>query len=119
MELTGKILKIEELQQVSDNFKKQEVILFIENERNIEWSDKVKIEFQQKQTDLVADLNKDDEVTISINIRGREWTKDDKTMYFNTIVGWRVEKLESATAEMPEFNAADMPPAPEDDTLPF
>ncbi len=53
-----------------------------------------------------------DVVTISINIRGREWTKDDKTVYFNTITGWKVEKLQEAA--IPE-----MPPVVDDDRLPF
>jgi hypothetical protein len=47
-------------------------------------------------------------VKIDINLRGREWTNPQgETVYFNTIQGWRIGKLQ---AEAP--SAAQMPPMP-------
>ena len=47
-----------------------------------------------------------DTVKISINLRGREWTNPQgETKYFNSIQGWRIEKLETGAPE-------GMPPVP-------
>ena len=37
-----------------------------------------------------------DFVDVSINLRGREWIKDGKEMFFNTLQAWRIQKLEGA-----------------------
>jgi hypothetical protein len=47
-------------------------------------------------------------VKIDINLRGREWTNPQgETVYFNTIQGWRIGKLQAEA-----HSAAQMPPMP-------
>ena len=47
---------------------------------------------------------------MSINIRGREWVSPQgETKYFNSIQGWRIEKLQAAA---PTAAAPQMPPVP-------
>jgi hypothetical protein len=45
-------------------------------------------------------------VKVSINLRGREWVNQKESVYFNTIQGWRIEKVESVnTNDLPAAEA--------------
>ena len=68
----------------------------------------IKDQFTQDKTDLLNQYNVGEQVKVSINIRGREWVSPQgETKYFNSIQGWRIEKMQ---AEAP--SAAQMPPMP-------
>jgi len=65
------------------------------------------IEFVQDKTDLLNNYNVGQNVKVSINLRGREWTNPQgEVKYFNSIQGWRIENLQAAQGD----NAA--PPVP-------
>ena len=62
------------------------------------------IEFVQDKTDLLNTYQVGQQVKVSINLRGREWTNPQgEVKYFNSIQGWRIEALqqEAATDNMP------------------
>jgi len=87
MELTGTIKKLFDVQQVSPTFRKREVV--IETDEN--YPQVVMCEFTQDRADIPARYREGDKVTVSINIRGREWTnRDGETKYFVSIQGWRM-----------------------------
>jgi translation initiation factor IF-3 len=123
MELKGTIKHIFDTQTVGNNgFKKREMIL-VTDER---YPQVIKIEFVQEKTALLDQFKEGDDVTVSINIRGREWVNPEgKTLYFTSIQGWRIVKSEAETPDddfppplPPE--ADEFPPPPdEDDDLPF
>ncbi|MCZ4694202.1 DUF3127 domain-containing protein [Ancylomarina euxinus] len=119
-EINGKVILKEDTQQVSDRFKKREFVIEVENERNSEWNDFIKFQLTQDRCDLLETVSVNENIKVSFNIKGRKWEKDGKVNYFSNLEAWRIEKMQAAAAaEMPEFNAADMPPAPEEDDLPF
>jgi len=119
-EINGKIILKEDTQQISDRFKKREFVIEVENERNSDWNDFIKFQLTQDRCDLLETVSVDENIKVSFNIKGRKWEKDGKVNYFSNLEAWRIEKMQAAAAaEMPEFNAADMPPAPEEDDLPF
>lgn len=68
-----------------------------------------------------------DAVKVSINLRGREWVNPQgETRYFNSIQGWRIERLAAETpGQAPAMPAAEtFAPATnvnddEPDDLPF
>lgn len=96
MELQGTVKKVTDLQTFSSGFQKRELILMTEEQ----YPQPISIEFLQDKADLAAKFAEGERVKVSINIRGREWTSPDNVVkYFNSIVGWRIEKLENATAE--------------------
>jgi hypothetical protein len=65
------------------------------------------IEFVQDKSDLLNTVAVGENVKVSINLGGREWVNPQgETKYFNSIKGWRIEKLQS------EAPAAGMPPMP-------
>ena len=119
-EINGKIILKEDTQQISDRFKKREFVIEVENERNSDWNDFIKFQLTQDRCDLLETVSVNENIKVSFNIKGRKWEKDGKVNYFSNLEAWRIEKMQAAAAaEMPEFNASDAPPAPEDDDLPF
>nr|WP_320117087.1 DUF3127 domain-containing protein [uncultured Marinifilum sp.] len=121
-EINGKVIAKDETQQISDRFKKREFVIEVENERNSDWNDFIKFQLTQDRCDLLETVSLYEEVKVSFNIRGRKWEKDGKTNYFSNLEAWRIEKIQnggSPVPEMPEFKAEDVPPAQEEDDLPF
>ena len=104
MEVSGKVKVINAEQQVSASFKKRELVVTTDEQ----YPQHIMIEFTQDKCDLLNNYNAGDAVKVSINLRGREWVNPQgETKYFNSIQGWRIEKLQ---AEAPV--SAQMPPVP-------
>lgn len=99
MEVTGKIKKIEETKTFgASGFRKRELVLTT----NEQYPQMLLIEFVQDKCDLLNNFNVDQDVKISINLRGREWINPEgKAVYFNSIQGWRIENSQSESAEIP------------------
>ena len=103
MELTGTIRKIEDTQTFKSDFKKRNLILTTDDK----YPQHVAIEFLQDKTSILDNYNTGDQVKIAINIRGKEWINPEGvTKYFNSIVGWRIEKLNDTQGS----NLETMPP---------
>ncbi|MVO10762.1 DUF3127 domain-containing protein [Flavobacterium sp. TP390] len=125
MEVTGRVKVINPVQQVSATFKKRELVVTTEEQ----YPQHIMIEFTQDKTDLLNNYTPGEQVKVSINLRGREWVNPQgETKYFNSIQGWRIEKLQAeapVTGQMPPMPAADaFEPATnfneeEHDDLPF
>lgn len=86
MELSGKLVKIGNDIPVNDTFKKRECVLLTDDQ----YPQTILIEFTQNNCDKLDVFKVNDEVTIQINIRGREYTRDNETRYFNSIQGWAI-----------------------------
>ncbi|WP_118193600.1 DUF3127 domain-containing protein [Albibacterium indicum] len=97
MEITGKVHEIGQVQQVTDTFKKRDLVVqYAENPQFVEY---IKFEATQDRVNLFDNLNLGDEVTVSFNLRGRPWTnKEGVTTYFNSLVAWRVNKVNTDTS---------------------
>lgn len=122
MELKGKVHEIGALQQVSETFKKRDLI--IEYAENPTYPEYIRFEALQDKTALFDSLKTGDEVEVSFNLRGRPWTdKTGKVSYFNSLVVWRINALSNTPAAQstPQYAPpADLNSAPgEDDDLPF
>ena len=79
-----------------------------------------------EKTELLDKYEIDDNIKIGINIRGREWINPEgQTKYFNSIQGWRIEKIEIPDIEnKPESFIINNESPPQDvneeeDDLPF
>jgi translation initiation factor IF-3 len=105
MEVSGKVKVINAEQQVSATFKKRELVVTTDEQ----YPQHIMIEFTQDKCDLLNNYTQGEAVKVSINLRGREWVNPQgETKYFNSIQGWRIEKLQ---AEAPAA-AQQMPPMP-------
>ena len=113
MELQGKIKVLNETKTFGDKgFHKREVVITTDEQ----YPQTILIEFVQDKCDLLNEFSVGQDVKVGINIRGREWINTQgETKSFNTIQGWRIEKVEgSAQPFEPAPNLND-----EDDDLPF
>ena len=119
MELIGKIYQIGETQTFGESFNKREFIIYVENERNIDWSDYIKLELTQDKCDLLNSFSIGDMVKCEFNLRGRLWTnKENKELCFNTIQAWRLDKVNSNNEH--GQHASEPPQMPDDgNDLPF
>ncbi|OCB76888.1 DUF3127 domain-containing protein [Flavobacterium crassostreae] len=123
MEVTGKIKVVNPEQQISASFKKRELVVTTEEQ----YPQHIMIEFTQDKCDLLNNYTIGEPVKVSINLRGREWVNPQgETKYFNSIQGWRIEKLvnEQPTPQAPMPAAPTFAPATnlnedEPDDLPF
>jgi Domain of unknown function (DUF3127) len=123
MDIKGKVHEISPVIEVSEKFKKRELI--VEYAENPTYPEFVKFEAVQDKVNMFDNIKVGDQVELFFNLRGRPWTdKAGKTSYFNTLVVWRINVLggaETATpASTPEYAApVDITSTPDDDDLPF
>lgn len=106
MEVTGRIKVINPTQEVSASFKKRELVVTTDEQ----YPQTIMIEFTQAKVDDLNNFQAGEQVKVSINLRGREWVNPQgETKYFNTIQGWRIERLQQeapAGQPMPAMPAA-------------
>ena len=113
MEVTGKIKVIGDVQEISTSYKKRELVITTEEQ----YPQFINIEFGQDKCDLLNNLSVGQEVKVHINLGGREWVNPaGETKYFNSVKGWRIEKLSDANNI--EVNSPQVVNPIEDD-LPF
>ena len=88
MQLTGKIKTIGDLQTFPTGFQKRDMVITTEEQ----YPQPILIEFLSEKSDLPEPYKPGDSVTVSINLRGREWqSPQGETRYFNSIVGWKIQ----------------------------
>tara|TARA_A200000113_G_scaffold211624_1_gene212457 strand:- start:43 stop:414 length:372 start_codon:yes stop_codon:yes gene_type:complete len=123
MEISGKIKWIDEVRTYGSNgFRKKELVITTQEQ----YPQNILIEFTQEKCELLDKYEIDDNIKIGINIRGREWINPEgQTKYFNSIQGWRIEKIEIPDIEnKPESFIINNESPPQDvneeeDDLPF
>lgn len=120
MEITGKVKKIFDT-QIKGSFSFREIVITTDDQ----YPQNIIIQFIQDKVELLDLYKIGDELKISINIRGREWINPQgETKYFNTIVGWRIERLHihlknSDTVNFIPSSSSFNVSNDEDDDLPF
>jgi hypothetical protein len=93
LQIFGKIHKKYDTQKVSENFSKREFVVKTDEQ----YPQHILVELHQDNTDLLDNYEVGQNVTVSINLRGRSWTNptDQKEKYFNTIIAWRIERSQA------------------------
>ncbi|KQC34004.1 hypothetical protein AAU57_12180 [Nonlabens sp. YIK11] len=122
MEVQGTIKVLGETKSYGSNgFQKREVVVTTDEQ----YPQPLMIEFVQDKCALLDSYNVGDSVKIGINLRGREWdSPQGETKYFNSIGGWRIEKVAAGTAPanvppFEEYEPIENAPDEDDDSLPF
>ena len=122
-EVTGKLIYKEATQKISDRFQKREFVIEVENEKNPQWNDFVKVQLIQDRCDLLETIQVNENSKVYFNLRGLKWENNGQVSYFTNLEGWRIEKVQAEApmmgAPVPEYKVEDIPPMPEADDLPF
>ena len=91
LKFQGKIKVINETQVISEKFKKRE---FVVTDTSSMYPQDVMFQSVQDKCDMLNGYSVEDQVEVSFNLRGREWTSPDGVVkYFNTLDAWRIEKM--------------------------
>ena len=89
MEILGKIKVIGEVETFGADFTKRDLVVTT----NEQYPQHLKLEFVKDKCSLLNSYKVGDEVKVGINLRGREWINPEGvSKYFNSIVGWRIDK---------------------------
>jgi len=124
MEIEGKVKLIGETQSFGTNgFRKRELVITTDEQ----YPQHIMVEFVQDKCDLLNTYGVGQDVKVSINLRGREWTNPQgQVKYFNSIQGWRIENVSQSQPEgmppvppMEAFEPADNLNEEDHDDLPF
>ena len=115
-ELTGKIKLIQEAKTFDSGFTKREMVVVVEDGK---YPQEINIEFVQDKVGLLENLQPGQEVTVSFDIRGREYNG----RYFNNLQGWKITVQDGGdfgAGGGQAHSSSDFPPAGiDDEDIPF
>jgi hypothetical protein len=99
-EITGKVVDILPVNQVSDKFKKREfVVEKKETGGAAVFIDYIKFQLIQDKCDLINESFLNEEVKVSFNLKGNKWERDGKVNYFTNLDAWKIERLSPSTRD--------------------
>lgn len=126
--LTGTVKVLNPTVQVSEKFSKRE---FVVTESSSMYPQDILFQLTQDKCSLLDGFSVNEQVEVSFNLRGREWTSPQgEVKYFNSLDAWRIDKA-GAGSGIPSSGPSAMNLAPvtaasaemtvekEDDDLPF
>ena len=104
-ELTGNLIEIFPAQTFSKGFKKREFVIEIGDK----YPKKIIFQLMQEKCNIIDSFSIGDEVCVSFNISGRDWTdRTGATKYFNSLEVWKIvgtgNRAAVETAD-PEFDS--------------
>lgn len=103
MEITGTIRTILKTQTFANDFKKRGLVITTDEQ----YPQHIIIEFLKDKTTLLDNYKVGDAVIVATNLQGREYVSPQgEVKYFNTIVGWKINKDKSN----PVYNEEVLPP---------
>ena len=90
MKVTGVIKVLKDTNQVSEKYSKRELVVTT----NDQHPQDISIEFSQDKCSLLDSFEIGQNVDVSINFKGREWTSPQgEVKYFNTVQGWNISLI--------------------------
>lgn len=116
--LKGELKVINDVQQISDSFKKRE---FVVVDASGQYAQTILFQAVQDRCELLDSFKVGDNVEVTFFLRGREWTnpKDGSIRFFNSLDAWKVAPLGAGTDKPASADNAETFVAEGDDDLPF
>jgi hypothetical protein len=92
-EITGRVIDVFPVNQVSDKFKKREFVIEKKDTGGAAvFIDYIKFQLVQDKCDLINESFLNEEVKIWFNLKGNKWERDGKVNYFTNLDAWKIEK---------------------------
>jgi hypothetical protein len=92
-EITGKIIEVSPVNQVSDKFRKREFVIEKKDTGGSAlFIDYIKFQLTQDKCDLINESYLNEEVRIWFNLRGNKWEREGKVSYFTNLDAWKIER---------------------------
>lgn len=104
MQISGRLKEIDVTKSFGANgFKKRDFVITTDEQ----YPQHIAVEATQDKCDLLDKFKVGQAVTVSINLRGREWVNPQgETKYFNSIQMWRIEGSQGSEQQDPRANSA-------------
>jgi hypothetical protein len=121
-EITGRVIDISPVMQVSDKFRKREfVIERKESASGTVFVDYIKFQLVQDKCDMVDESYMREDVKVLFNIKGNKWEKEGRVNYFTNLDAWKIEKVSDNAPGFsePPYTIEDAPPETDEMDLPF
>jgi hypothetical protein len=113
-EITGRVIDILPVNQVSDKFRKREFVIEKKDTGGAAvFIDYIKFQLVQDKCDLINDSFLNEEVKIWFNLKGNKWERDGKINYFTNLDAWKIEKTSESGRNQglpPNNTLEDLPP---------
>jgi hypothetical protein len=94
--IEGTIKVLNDTVQVTEKFSKREFVITDESSM---YPQDILFQLAQDNCSILDGLKVGENVEVSFNLRGREWTSPQgEVRYFNTLDAWRVEKCSKSDA---------------------
>ena len=99
--LSGIVKVVNPTVQVSEKFAKRE---FVVTDASSMYPQDIMFQSTQDKCSLLDNIQVNDQVEVSFNLRGREWTSPQgEVKYFNTLEAWRIERVGQSNGQsMPQ-----------------
>jgi hypothetical protein len=95
-EITGKVIDIAPVNQVSDKFRKREFVIEKKEAGGAAvFIDYIKFQLVQDKCDLINESFMNEEIKIWFNLKGNRWERDGKVNYFTNLDAWKIERISS------------------------
>lgn len=92
-EITGRVIDVFPVNQVSDKFKKREFVIEKKDTGGAAvFIDYIKFQLVQDKCDLINESFLNEEVKIWFNVKGNKWERDGKVNYFTNLDAWKIER---------------------------
>lgn len=113
--LQGKLIKRNDAKQVSDKFTIRE---FVIEDSSTQYPQLIQMQLTQDRVDILDSFQLGENVSVSFNIKGREWTSPQGDIrYFTTLEAWKIDSMNSSEAMASALENAG--PGVDNDDLPF
>ncbi|CAN5580483.1 hypothetical protein BH11BAC1_BH11BAC1_15160 [soil metagenome] len=97
LQVKGKLKLKSNEQVVSDRFRKREFVL---TDDSSQYPQHISFQLTQDKCSLIDAINPGDEITVSFNLRGREWkSPQGEIKYFNSLEAWKIDKGAAASTQ--------------------
>lgn len=123
-EITGKVVDVYPVNQISDKFRKREFIIERKEAGGSDvFIDYIKFQLVQDKCDLINESFLNEEVRIWFNIKGNRWERDGRINYFTNLDAWKVERISALTKDQDQPSNTSFEDIPSDNEelsdLPF
>lgn len=121
MILTGTLIEIFDIVQITEKFRKREFVI----KTNEQYPQEILIQLSQDKINLIDGIKIGENVDVSININGKGYTnKEGVKKWFNNISAWKIDvqygnQNTSYTAPQPKISEQPIAGVEGDDDLPF
>jgi len=105
--LNGIVKVVNPTVQVSEKFSKRE---FVVTDASSMYPQDISFQATQDKCALLDGIQVNDQIEVTFNIRGREWTSPQgEVKYFNSLDAWRIEKVGATSGgNIPQNGPSDM-----------